>query len=330
LAVSNQDIIDFWVLPRRAGVIRIPPFQLRLGTRSGTTDLKAIQVRDLPGVGRTSAFLGGVGGLTVSAEARPATLRVGQEFEYRIRLAGPAALGSNRRPSLAALERSSLTPGIEPLDDEVSAAPPERVLRWRVRPLNGGDLRLPAVPIARFDPRSQRYLTILAPSVPVRVVDVPTLDPSRLEYTTPAPPERPRVGLALAGALGLIGVVGALVLAYRRSRRPDPRRLARRLARTLANLNQPDHLAETITNALADYLHHAAGRPPGVLTPDEAGQGVEAVSNRPDLGRRAAWIIAECDRARFAGREPIEGPGEAVALFQDLAKLRVKRRDGGP
>jgi hypothetical protein len=57
---------------------------------------------------------------------------------------------------------------------------------------------------------------------------------------------------------------------------------------------------------------------------------VEAVSDRPDLGRRAAWIIAECDRARFAGREPIEGPGEAVALFQELANVKVKRWDGGP
>jgi hypothetical protein len=57
---------------------------------------------------------------------------------------------------------------------------------------------------------------------------------------------------------------------------------------------------------------------------------VEAVSNRPDLARRAAWIIAECDRARFAGREPIEGPSVAVALFLERAKLKVKRWAGGP
>ncbi|MEO6811611.1 MAG: hypothetical protein ABI353_21065 [Isosphaeraceae bacterium] len=326
---TNQYVYQFWVIPGRVGVLRIPPFRLQLGTRSGATELRAIDVRALPRLGRTSAFLGGVGGLSVSAEAMPSTLRVGQEFEYRIRLSGPAALGSNRRPLLSGLGRSALAPRIEPLDDEVVPSLPERVLRWRVRPLNGGEVKLPAVPIARFDPGSQRYLTLLAPSVPIRVVDVPTLDPGRLEYAAPLPPERPKIGLPLAGVLGLIGVIGALALAYRRSRRPDPRRLARRLAATLAKPESLEDLAGTITNALAEYLHLAAGRPPGVLTPDEAGQWVEAVSARPDLGKHAAKIIAECDRGRFAGRGPIEGPSEGLALFQELAKVKVKRGGAG-
>lgn len=325
---ANRYVYQFWVVPERAGVLRIPPFRLRLGTRSGATGLRAVHVRDLPRAGRTSAFLGGVGGLSVSAEVVPATLRVGQQFEYRIKLSGPAAPGSSRRPSLSALERSPLSPEIEPLGDEVSPGPPERVLRWRVRPLNAGEVKVPAVPIARFDPGSQRYLTVLAPSVPVKVVDVPALDPSRLEYDVPPPPERPKIGLRWAGVLGLFGVCATLILAYRRVKRPDPRRLASRLAAILAKPDRLEDLAGMITDALTEYLHLAAGRPSGALTPDEAGQWVEAVSGRPDLGRRAASVIAECDRARFAGRDPIQGPGEAPALFRELARLEVKRRSG--
>ena len=69
--------------------------------RSGRGQRKRLLIKPVPVEGRPAEFLGGVGRFSVSAEASPKTVRVGQELEFRINVTGPAAWGMSGRPDLA-------------------------------------------------------------------------------------------------------------------------------------------------------------------------------------------------------------------------------------
>lgn len=317
VAATNLFRAHYWIVPRRAGTLRVPPFRARLGERAGASAPLTIEVRDVPAAGRTAAFLGGVGALKVDAEAKPTTIRLGQEVEYYLRLDGPAALGSIERP----------TPRfrgvrVSPEPDQLVTSPPSRLWVWRLRPTRAGELVVPPVPVAHFDPEAKVYLTKLAPSVRVRVMDVPRLDPSAIDYADPA--ETPEMWRPMfAGGLGLSIALIGLIVARRRFRRPSPRRLARRLLAKLGGSQRDvDSTARQINLMVAEFLHHVADRPTGALTPEEARLGIEAAGLEPALATRVGALITACDRARFAGKhETIEDlTREAREVFEMLSR----------
>lgn len=323
------------VVPRRAGTLQIPPFVARQGDLSGASNRFRLEVRPLPLAGRPREFLGGVGRFEVETDAQPRVLRVGQELDYQIRLTGPGARGATIRPELASFSRSPLGLRVEPLPIEAVADPPARTFRYRIRPSRAGETALPPVAIAAFDPASARYVTKLAPGVAIRVVDVPRFDPEALDYGGPAVRATHPGGILIAaGALAgivLAGLGGAILL--QRKRRTDPRRWARRWARGLDAEGGAAEAGRKITDGLAVYLSRAAGRPPGVLTPDEARREIEALSGDPDLALRGCRLVAECDRARFSGRgaSAAELVNEARDLFVAFGRSpgRGLEREGG-
>lgn len=315
----------FWIVARHAGPCTVPSATLRLGDRSGSTGRLRWEVRPLPGAGRTSAFLGGVGPLEVVAEAGPRRLRVGEQLEFRIDLGGPGALGSFRPPDLGRIAQQGVR--IEPLPASRSGRPPGRTFRWRLRPNEAGRIRLGPIAIAAFDPTTRRYLTRSTSSIPIEVLDVPRFDPSALRYVAvgPSGDGPPWLAAALAALAALVVVLAFGFWAWRRrTRRPaDPKARARRLA---GRFERPSEgpaavAAAEITDALAAYLHASSGRPPGALTPTEARQCLEG--EHPALSERAARLVAACDRARFADHgEAADVPAlrqEALAVFRALA-----------
>jgi hypothetical protein len=306
---TNLYQFRFRIIPRKPGPLIVPPIAVKLGERVGTTPPMRMEIRGLPVSGRPAAFLGGVGPLDVTAQAQPAAVRVGQELEYRIVLIGPAARGSTRSPNLEALEHLNITDRIEPLPSLVVEDPPSRTIRYRLRPTRAGAFLLPPVAVAYFDPTIPGYLTKTTPGVPIRVVAVAAFDPSSLAYGAgrPSAPQSAGFGTSwrlalLVGVSGLGGAgVGIGVRRWLARRRADPRRLARRLARSLAERLPPDAVARRITEGLASYLAVATGRPPGVLTPEEARRGIEHVSGNAELAEAAGRLIADCDRVCYGG-----------------------------
>src|SRR5512135_677599 len=178
----NQFLSRFRLVPHRAGTLEIPPFRARLGERTGASRSSRLSIEAPPLVSRPAEFLGGVGPFEVAAEASQTTLRAGQEFEFRIRLTGPGALGATRGPSLARFDRVPLGLRIEPLPAEAVAEPPSRVFRFRLRPTRAGEAVLPPVAVAAFDPTSNQYVTKVTAGVSIRVVTVPQFDPTSLDY----------------------------------------------------------------------------------------------------------------------------------------------------
>ena len=116
---------------------------------------------------------------------------------------------------------------------------------YRLRPSRAGDVVLPPISIASYDPSISRYLTQATPGVPVRVVAVSAFDPATIivgerAHTTSRSLVVGWIAWSLSAA-ALAGVYLALVLVRRRLRqrrqsgKAAARRYAARLARKLSD-----------------------------------------------------------------------------------------------
>ncbi len=172
--------------------------------------------------------------------------------------------------------------------------------------------------------------------MPVKVVAVPTFDPSAIpDLNRGGGPAEARSAalrwaLGLSSAAVLLAAAGALLWVRRRARRAGrlvgpaaARHFAAGMARELAGRGSPSggdaaELALTISEALIRYLELGLGRPPGALTPAEAGSSVAACTASDELGDRASQVAARCDAVLYR---------DVPALPEDPDRLRQDARD---
>jgi hypothetical protein len=330
----NFFITRFRLIARRAGALSIPPVRARLGARSGASRPLTIQVHNAPLEGRPAEFLGGVGAFAVEAEASLRAVRVGQEFTYTVVVSGPAARGMIGRPALGRFSRVPLGLEIEALPAVLVNSSPSRRFPYRIRPTRPGAATLPPVAVAAFDPQTERYVTKVTSGVPIRVVDVPRLDPTTVDYHAPPAtgsrgwPGRASTRLGTMVGLALVTVLLGVLLARAvlRRWRIDPRWWLVRRARRIAPHPDPAQTAREIIDTLTGYLERATGRPRGALTPDEARAAITEASGDAELGLEAACLVTLCDRARYAYAHPDPHPvtlvTEARRLFEEIGKKR--------
>jgi len=355
---ENAILIQIRLVAQRPGLLQIPSIPIRIDDRSGRSRSIQVEIRPVPAAGRPSGFLGGVGPFSVEAEASPKVVRVGQEIDFRVKVSGPAAWGMLERPELVRYDRLPVGLRIRPGPIETNDEPPVRTFVYRLRPSRAGEVVLPPISIASYDPSISRYMTQATPGVPVRVVAVRAFDPATIivgESTN-------RTGRSVvAGWIAWSLSAAALAVAYvalllvrmrlqkrRQSGKAAARRYAARSARKLAGepgpwasigmrrasvaptdaLEGPDHAAaRDIAALLIRYLEIGALRPPGALTPQEAFEGVRQLSQSEELAAKAGRLTADCDLLLYGSR-PAKSLSrsireEARALFRALGQVKT-------
>ena len=335
---TNLFVSRFRVVPTVAGPLTISAFFAKLGDRSGASNPIRLVIHPVPTEGRPASYLRGVGHIDAKAEASPTTIRLGQPFEYRLILTGPGARGSTRWPTPDVTDGLS----IEPTSTELVADPPVRTFHFRIRASVSGFFTLASVPVATFDPVSERYVEMRAPGVSVRVVDVPQFDPASVREVASSPPARGwKVPISITIGVAAFAILLAVMLPLhlmRERRTIVAQRWARRAARAVEHHSTPnviglgppyagDRLAAHIVSGLAGYLRRATGRAEGALTPAEARTGVLLAVGETALAERAAGLVAWCDRIRFGRDAETMAPlaAAAAAVFTQLAGCRVRR-----
>jgi hypothetical protein len=350
---ENLFITRLRLLPQRAGAVAVPPIVARIDNRSGRSRQVRLNVQAVPPEERPAEFLGGVGEFSVQAEATPASVRVGGELTYQIKITGPAAWGMTAQPDLSRLAGLALRPRIESLPAEFVNEPPARTFVYRIRPTRAGETVLPPVAIAAFDPDRLRYITKVTQGLPVKAIAVPEFDPGTVDYAVPDPdPERSNtVNLAMAAAL-LILALGLFLLAVilRRhrllKRRSGPMaaqsfafHLARHWNDSSRNGSAPrkaEEIALQAVDGLLQYARIGTGRPPGALTPDEARSVVLQLTQSDELATEVARFVGKCDQVlfseRLAGIETRQLDTDARGLFIALghASLGLTTDVNGP
>lgn len=326
------------LVPRRPGALTVPPFTARVDGQKGTSDPVRLTVRKPPEAGRPAEFLGGVGRFEVEAKATPTSVRSGQTLDYEVTVTGPAARGVASPPDVSRLERLPAGFRVERRPDVVTVEPPSHTFIYRLRPTRAGDVTLPPVRVAMFDPTTSRYLTKATPGVPVRVTDVPRFDPSSLDYGTPQRETsgRPRMtrdgAAAVLAAVVVLGAAVVLAAAARQRRRAgDVRRLCRETVDRIGRAATEAERGRIITEGLIAYLGRVLDRPPGALTPADARDGIARANGTDELARRAEALIARCDAACYASADAPSGDlaADGRLFFQDLEGLGAGIEGGG-
>jgi BatD DUF11 like domain len=319
-------VTHFQVIPRRAGARTIPAIEVKLGDRVGRTGPMRLNVQSPPTTGRTAEFLGGVGAFELEARVDRSTVRLGQTLEYVLVVKGLGSVGINAGPNVERLGKSSVPIEIERRPDQVVVDPPSHAFVFQLRPTRAGDVTLPPIRVSGFDPEPGRYLTRASPSVSLRVVDVPRLDPSTLTYgpAISAAIDHSETWRIAAATIALVtlGLSGSAVAVWRARSRQGVG-LASKIAQIVKRIEQSADASESgraITEGLVTYLGLAIDRPEGALTPDEAAHGIACATGSSSLAERARGLIAECDQAQFGMSRPKSDDLRALGcrFFVDL------------
>lgn len=355
---ENQFLTRFRLVPRHSGTLQIPSIRVRAEKHSARTQPLRVEIEPVPAAGRPAAFLGGIGPFTLEAHGSASSVRVGQEFDLRITVSGPAAWGMTSPPELARYDRLPVALRIRSAPTETTEEPPARTFVYHLRPLRPGSAVLPPISIASFDPKLSRFITQATPAVPIRVVAVAAFNPATIgDDTSSARPGGSIDGQWTAwilSAIALASFYASLCLVRKRLRRrlageSAARRYAATLAQSLesdsfpasaaadgstapaASADDPEgpdrRAARQVCDVLIRYLQLGAERPPGALTPDEACAGVRLVSRSAELGAKAGQLMASSDRVLYGQPTADLGAKElttqARALFQALGQVKI-------
>ena len=320
----------FRLVPRRAGTFTIPPISVAAGGRSGVSRPLRLVVKAPPEAGRPAEFFGGVGEFNVSAGVSSAQVRVGEPFVYTLTVTGPAAEGADSPPPLVRLKALPLALTVERRPDESVVDPPSHAFSFRLRATQPGRATLPPVTLAALDPKTGRYMTRVAPGVPVVVVEVPPFDPATLDLG-PRPSEaRGRWTWVFNGVLAILLATAVILGSFRagrgwtHGRGHSARRLLTQVHTKIKHASNDQEGARAFAEGLAAYLAVLGERSgAGALTPEEAEHGLMRATQGVDLALRAGRLIAECDAAQFGGGGVANVRPDCLAFVAELTSAPV-------
>lgn len=318
-----------------------------------------IEVDPLPAGARPGSFTGHVGSLGVTASVDRAAVETNEAVTLTVEYSGTGNLRTLRGPDIEfPVEFEAFPPETsERISEGGGSLQGTKTYEYVLIPRVPGELSIPAIEVAFFDPASGRYGTSRSQPIEVAVTgdaaagEGPGAVPSAVEtireeirFIHIGTPRFVRTDLPLhsTGAfwtillLPLVAVGGAMVLrrhrdrlegdvAYARVRRAGrmaKKRLAR--ARGLAKGDPREFYAEVagaLQGLLADRLNIAEAG----LVREEAGRMAARRGASPGTLERLFACLDDCDRQRFApagaDREPPERVLERAAeIMGDLAR----------
>ena len=128
----------------------------------------SIEILPIPEEGRPASYAGAVGQFTVSAEAIPREVKVGEILKFKFRIEGNGNLEFLDPPKLDTLEGFHV---FGKLDDKGRA---ERTITYELAPLSTAVREIPTIPFTYFDTEgSGSFKTVSTPPIPIIVRPLP-------------------------------------------------------------------------------------------------------------------------------------------------------------
>jgi hypothetical protein len=322
----------------------------------------SLDVRAVPREGRPAEFEpGNLGRYEMETELRPTTVQVGERTVLTVRVTGHGAVESVKAPPLRPIRDVTVDPLPTSDADRVERGPAgvsgTRVFQWVLVPEAPGEIELPPLRFAFFDPAEGRYRVVAGAPMALTVegqraapsqatagmdlADVPTEDTfaaglrdiraeSDLRSRRPVPPHRRLwFWLPLALLAGLLGVVEAVALARRHKARTAAARRMRRArgvagkalktAQRSVSANDSRAFFTAVRTTLAQFLGDRLGVSVRGLTHEQLRRALVARGAAAELALEVVEELENADYARFA---PVSVRGEemqrALARARDL------------
>jgi hypothetical protein len=338
--------------PITPGHYEIPPARLFYEMRRGilyapetfTVESEPLPmvVLPVPEAGRPAAFTGGVGRFAMSASVAPSRVPAGEGVVLTVELVGLGNVRALPPPRLPVLNGVEIFPPSEEAHSEIAGTTlrGRKRFEWILVPREPGELRIPPIEYATFDPGAETFITAVTPALDLRVdpgagVAVGGAQPTSLRYIR-AQPDRGAMHawvtspwFAAAQVLPLLLLAGALVLRGRR--RPDAplsARALRRRRRTLirdldgrARSDDADFFAYAETGARGWLGARLGLDPRDIHHPDL----LERAGAPPDVAARTRALFHRIATARYSPTAPdVEARRDLVRALARLLE-RVDR-----
>lgn len=338
------------LVPTRAGEFTIEPYAVRVAVSAGRwdpfsdpfrsrrktvvrkTDPVTIRVRALPEEGRPESFSGAVGDFSLSSDVDRTTTSVDDAVTLRVTVSGAGFLKSTAAPRLGS------TPQLRVFEPKISDAARVRsdglesskAWEWVLVPLSVGEVELPEVEFAFFDPEAGEYRTLRSQPTVLEVsgraegggrAGATPLSPDRLDIAYVklrfGPLREATVPLHRTLAFQVLmwapfAVVPLVALAGRRRARlladrglvrsREARRRARKRLKAVERRLTTEGGArfhEEVARALVDYVADRFDRSPSGLTYDLVDTLLASRGAPEDLRGEFRRCLETCDFARY-------------------------------
>ena len=343
------------LFPTAPGAHTIAPAKVQYTTgfwdpvpRTLTTEPITIQVSRLPEAGKPVGFSGVVGHLDVRADVDHHTIRMGEAATLTICVTGRGNLDAMEAPKLAlpqglrqyqSSEHREFAP--KPLGDGFGMAG-QALFDDVIIPTTVGQLTVPPVEVAYFDPEARRYDVARSEPVVLQVQPgaggAPAAEPAQTAQLRPLPDRllgsrsgRLVSAPVLASQVLALGWLVGTVLVYRRrsvlAANPKLARTAARRATRLVRLASalpPREAAAEIASATCGFLADKLDVPPATVSAGSAPGLLEEHGVPSDDAARMSSLLDACDALRFG--PAAEGDASALADRAMAAIRDVERR----
>ncbi len=314
------------------------PFRTKYRRFSVNSQALRLDVKPLPTENQPEGFYGLVGSYTISAQASPTDVSVGDPITLTLRIGGSPYLKPIHWPALEkvpALAQNFRIPS-EKASPELLQG--QKTFVQTIRAKNSAVTEIPPIPLITFDPQTGSYRTVASEPIPLAVAASQVLDSDDLVGSGRQPGNREveaileglaanyegdnalqnqsfslgamvlNPGPLMLWMLPLLSLAGSLTL--KATRRTHPAQIAAKRRRQAASRALKDlhdlrtlpatEQAERLGQVICRYVGDRFDKTAGSLTALECQQTVLEAGVPPDLTHRIQQIVAACEAARYA------------------------------
>ena len=301
-----------------------------------------LHIKPLPTEGKPARCApGNVGQWRIDASARPSSVTLGQPFSLVVTVSGRGSLESVQVPSWDGGGRARVFPPAQKIERQGDDAVAGRVvMEMLVQPSEAGELRVPSLVLASFDPERGEYLESRTAPLTVKVkgavgnaAGAVGASPRAIDVDARPLKSRPRAGApvgegpVVAGGLGaLLGAVALVALRGRARRQAsvagETRRRREQRARILQGASTRADLS-ALERAVWDALAERAGDGVRGLPSQELARTLAERGLPEALAALVLAFIRDVEAARYA-----PGSGGAARRLAEAATTLVQQREG--
>jgi hypothetical protein len=314
-------------------------------------------VSPLPNLNAPAGFYGLVGRYTITAQATPTKVSVGDPITLTIRIAGDY-LKSVRWP---AIERMPAFADNFKIPSEVASPVIEngvKVFTQTLRPTNDKITEIPAIPLVYFDADKGQYVTAKSEPIKLEVSPTKILTTADVEGHDFTPAGREvevikkgisanyegrdclvNVGFSITSAvvspvylagwlLPLVVLVGSIITKTFVQMTPEQeaKKLKRKAAgRAIAGLKKAASVPEknryeVISVAMKQYIGERFDKVAGSLTADDCSRAIVEGTGDSETAARFRDIISDCEAARYA---PVQLQLNSTTINEVIKLIRI-------
>lgn len=313
----------------------------------------------LPQTGKPDGFYGLVGNYTISADATPTDVNVGDPITLTIRIGGSPYLKPVQWPDLEKIPQMAESFKIPPERSDGQIKDDAKVFTQTIRPNNADVEQIPPIPLSFFDAESGRYRTVYTKAIPLQVSptrivtggDVETRQLSTGKKQIKAVKEGLSANYSSSDALinqrfsllgamvspvficlyavPLIALIVSVIVRYILSDSPQRQAAVKRRRAYSQAVKQLRHAADDekssqqVLTVLKQYIADKFSKSAGALTAQDCGSVIYDKTNNAELSRQYQDVMEQTEASEYsptAFRLTEEKQKELLGLLAEIEK----------